>query len=637
MSGSFAEPEGALLRNDVGDVGIGGPKRSGFIWRRLVLVTLGLAMAGFGCQKAVDTPAAPISAPTKTATAATPPLLEDATDKLGLNFVHDVGPVGSYFMPESVGSGAAIFDFDGDGRMDVFLLQNAGTNSNSRHQLFHQKSDGRFRDVSAASGLDLPGLGMGVAIGDVDNDGKPDVFITEYDGVRLFRNTGGGKFAEITREAGITNSHWGTSAAFFDYDRDGWLDLIVVNYVDYSPTTKCQDPQGKPAYCGPSGFPGTVSRLFHNLGARGGGIRFEDVTVESGLGKLPGPGLGVVSIDANGDHWPDLLIANDGQVNWLLINQAGPSGRRTFTEEAAKRGIAYNEMGVVQANMGIALGDADGDGLFDILVTHLSTETHVLWKQGPRGFFQDRTAPSRVAASAWRGTGFGTVFSDLNNDGAPDLLVVNGGIKRLTIDPAPLGNANSDPFWKGYQQRSQIFTNDGKGIFTDVSEANLAFTGTAAVARGLAVADLDNDGGPDVIVTRIAAPARLYRNIAPRGHWLTVRVVEPALGGRDAYGAEITVTAGGRRQTVWVNPSQSYLCSNDPRAHFGLGSVTQVESIHVIWPDGTEEQFPGGPADQFITLRKGSGQQGIAQRSQISNWKLEIGTAPRVHETQTPR
>jgi len=327
--------------------------------------------------------------------------------------------------------------------------------------------------------------------------------------------------------------------------------------------------------------------------------------MRAGLGKLAGPGLGVVCGDANGDRWPDVLIANDGHVNWLLMNQHDG----TFTEEAATRGIAYNEMGVVQANMGIALGDANGDGLFDILVTHLSTETHALWQQGPRGQFQDRTALSHVAASTWRGTGFGTTLSDLNNDGAQDLVVVNGGIKRIAIDPAPHGKANSDPFWNGFEQRNQIFSNDGTGVFTDRSADNLAFTGTAAVSRGLAMGDLDNDGGTDLVVTRIAASVKVYGNIAPRGHWLTLRVIDPALGGRDAYGAEVTIAVAGRRQTIWVNPSRSYLCSNDPRAHFGLGAANRVEAISVIWPDGNEEQFAGIAADQIVTLRKGSGQK----------------------------
>jgi enediyne biosynthesis protein E4 len=573
------------------------------------------ALTGTGCDrnsKIAPLPTSPTDGTSPSPTvpsAAQQEWLEDATDKLALRFTHEVGKVGTYFMPESLGSGGAIFDFDNDGRMDVFLLQNAGTNTNARHQLFHQESNGSFLNVSSGSGLDLQGLGMGVAVGDVDNDGKPDLCITEHDGVRLFLNLGGGRFRNITRDAGLDNPHWGMSAVFLDYDRDGWLDLFIVNYVDYSPSMKCSDAKGRPEYCGPSGFPGTASTLFRNLGAHGGGIRFENATVTAGLSKLTGPGLGVACADANGDHWPDLLITNDGHVNWLLINQRNG----TFTDEAARRGIAYNEMGVVQANMGIALGDADGDGLFDVVVTHLSTETHVLWKQGPRGFFQDRTAPARVAASTWRGTGFGTVFSDLNNDGAPDLIVVNGGIKRLPSEPAPHGKANADPFWNGYEQRSQLFVNDGHGGFNDHSEANPAFSGTSAVARGLLVGDLDNDGGPDLIVTRIAAPARVYRNIAPRGHWLGVRVLEPTLGNRDAYGAEVTITVAGHRQTAWVNPSQSYLCSNDPRAHFGLGAATRVEQIHVLWPDGSEEHFAGTAGDRYITLRKGSGQPPAAK------------------------
>jgi hypothetical protein len=520
-----------------------------------------------------------------------------------LAFTHDVGPVRNYFMPESLGSGVAIFDIDSDGRMDVFLLQNAGTNSASRHQLFHQEPDGRLRDVSNGSGLDLPGWGMGVAVGDIDNDGRPDVFISEYDRVQLFRNRGEGRFTEITREAGLDDPDWAMSAAFLDSDRDGWLDLIAVNYVRYAPSMKCSDARGKQEFCGPSGFPGSIPRLYHNLGLRDGAVRFEDVTLKAGLGKLAQPGLGVVCADFTGDRWPDVLVGNDGQVNWLLINKRDG----TFTEEGAVRGIAYNEMGATQANMGIAFGDVDGDNLFDIFITHLNTETHALWKQGPRGYFQDCTKRSRAAESAWRGTGFGAVLADINNDSAPDLLVVNGSIKRFPVVSAPLGRANADPFWHEYQQRAQVFSNDGEGTFTDISEANLAFTGTAAVARGLAVGDLNNDGGLDVVVSRIAAPARVYRNIAARGHWLIVRVVEPSLGGRDAYGAEVTVEAGGRKRTAWVIPSQSYLCSNDPRAHFGLGSSKQFDSINVVWPDGTEEQFPGAAADQIITLAKGSG------------------------------
>jgi hypothetical protein len=531
--------------------------------------------------------------------------LEDVTEGTGVRFLHEVGEVGTYFMPESLGSGVAIFDFDADGRMDLFFLQNAGNESNAGHRLFRQDSDRGFRDVSSGSGLDLPGRGMGVATGDINNDGLPDVLITEYDRVRLFENTGEGRFREITGEAGIANPHWGMSAAFFDYDRDGWLDLVVVNYVNYSPSNRCHDPQGRQTYCGPSGFPGTAPRLFHNLGGLGEGLRFEDVTAAAGLGQLSAPGLGVVCADVNGDRWIDLLIANDGHVNWLLINQRDG----TFSEEAARRGIAYNEMGAVQANMGIALGDANGDGLFDVLVTHLHNETHVLWKQGPPGLFQDCTTASRITASDWRGTGFGAVFADLDNSGTPDLALVNGAIRRAPVEPAPHGKANRDPFWDGFEQRSQVFANDGTGTFRDVSAENLAFSGTAAVARGLAVGDLDDDGGTDLVVTRIAAEARVYRNVARRGHWLIVRVIEPEYGGRDAYGAQVSIVAGEMRRTSWVNPSQSYLCSNDPRAHFGLGPVSRVDRIHVIWPDGSEEQYDGVDADRVITLARGDGQQ----------------------------
>jgi hypothetical protein len=262
-------------------------------------------------------------------------------------------------------------------------------------------------------------------------------------------------------------------------------------------------------------------------------------------------------------------------------------------------------MGRAQGNMGIALGDVDGHGLFDVFVTHLPDETNTLWRQGPRGMFRDQTAGTELARPRWRGTGFGTVLADFDHDGALDVAVANGAV---VARKQPVPGTGLDPFWSQYAERNQLFSNDGRGQFRDVSELNRPFCGTAAVFRGLACGDLNNDGALDLLVTAIAGPARLYRNVAPkRGHWLLVRAIDPALK-RDAYGAEITVHAEGRSWMRWINPGYSYLCSNDARAHFGLGPAEQVERIQVIWPDGTEESFPGKDADQIVVLRKGEGQ-----------------------------
>jgi hypothetical protein len=511
-------------------------------------------------------------------------------------------------MPQSVGSGAALFDLDNDGRLDIYLIQNGGPESKSTNRLFRQLPDGRFQDVSAGSGLDVAGYGMGVAVGDVNNDGWPDVLVTEYGRVRLFINNGNGTFTDVTKEAGLDNPHWGTSACFLDYDRDGWLDLVVANYVVYSPTRPCSDQAGRPDFCGPAPFPGTIARLFRNRGRIFGSkaVRFEDVTLKSGIGRLAGPGLGVVCADFNGDHWPDIFIANDGKPNHLWINQHDG----TFKEEALLRGLAYNGLGQAQANMGIAVGDVDGDGLFDVFVPHLPEEMHVLWKQGPAGQFHDQTAAAGLATPGWRSTGFGTVFGDFDLDGALDLALANGSVKHAARAP----RSTNDSFWSQFNERNQMFAGDGTGRFHDISQQNEPFCGQAAVSRGLACGDIRNDGTLDLLITSIAGPARLFRNIAPRrGHWLVVRAVDPAVGGRDAYGAEITVHAGTRKWLRLVNPGYSYLCSNDPRAHFGLGSAGQVDAIHVVWPDGFEEDFAGRAADQAIVLRKGAGKPGLSR------------------------
>jgi hypothetical protein len=526
-----------------------------------------------------------------------PPWFEDVTNKVGLDFVHDAGVSGKYLMPEVVGSGGALFDCDGDGRLDIYLVNNGGPKGRP-NQLYRQQPDGTFENISKGSGLDFVDFCMGVAIGDVDNDGRPDVLVTSYGGVRLFRNEGGGRFRDVTQQAGLENPAWGTSAAFLDYDRDGRLDLVVVNYVDYDPSHPCTSPSGKPDYCAPKTFSGRVSRLFHNVSGPKEGIRFEDTTLRSGLGRLPGPGRGVCCADFDGDGWIDIFIANDGKPNHLWINRKDG----TFKEEAVDRGLAFNGMGEARGNMGIALGDVNGDGLLDVFVTQLTGESPGLWLQGPRGLYRDRVPASGLLKAAWQGTGFGTVLADFDQDGALDLAVVNGRVVRAGDGEPALG-----PHWGPYAQRNQVFAGDGRGQFTDVSQRERPFCGTANVGRGLAWGDVDGDGAVDLLVTTAGGRARLYRNrAADRGHWLLVRALLPALR-RDAYGAEVVVRAGKRSWQRLINPGDSYLCSSDSRAHFGLGSAARVDGIEVRWPDGSREAFDGGPADRSLVLRQGEG------------------------------
>ncbi len=535
-----------------------------------------------------------------------PALFADVTEKSRLAFRQQAGG-DPYFVPRSIGSGAAFFDFDNDGRLDVYLIQNAGPGTGVKNQLFRQHDDHTFENISEGSGLDIDGFGMGVAAGDVNNDGRVDVLVTEYGGIRLFLNQTTGsevRFTDVTDRADVDNPLWSTSASFFDYDRDGWLDLVVVNYLDYDPSRRCTDAGGRLDFCGPNSFAPIVARLFHNRGSKTESAlpSFEDVTVSSGLATRPGAGLGVVCADFDGDHWQDIFIANDGVPNTLWINQKDG----TFAEKGGQLGVAYNVVGEAEADMGIACGDVNADGTLDIFVTHRASETHTLWLKHASGIFFDETANSGITKTAWRGTGFGTALSDFDNDKDLDLAIVNGRVLRHA-GPLPETSADLDQFWRPYAQRDQILINDGTGQYEDLSGSNPDFSRLAAVSRGLACGDFDNDGKLDLLVTSIDGPARLFRNVAQgAGHWLIVRAFDPKLR-RDAYGAHLQVTVGQQILERDVNPGYSFLASNDPRSHFGLGEVERYNRLLVIWPDGVREEFGGGEADRVIQVNRGEG------------------------------
>lgn len=562
------------------------------------------------------------------------PGLTDITDAAGLHFQHVVGPLGTYFMPESIGAGGGVFDFNGDGLLDIYLV-NCGRSPNAvgefppgtrtENRLWLQTANGTFTDATAASGLGDRGYGSGCAIGDVDNDGRPDVYLTNYGPDRLYRNNGDGTFRDVTDSAGLHNDDWATAAAFVDYNRDGWLDLVVVNYTadpKYGHSVACGFMEGMVSYCGPHKFEPTVDRLFRNEGLHPDDegrpvVRFTDVTESAGLAAAPTYGFGVVCADFNRDHWPDLFIANDMAENRLWMNQHDG----TFREEAVPRGVAVNGKGQAEAGMGVVVGDVNGDAALDLIVTHLSLETTTLYVNDGYGSFVDATDAAGVGRPTFLHTGWGAALVDLNHDGHLDLPLVHGlvvpchsGFPYHGEDQFQVRHdviEDPEAFWADYADLNLLLMNTGRGAFRDASPEAGDFATAIGSGRSLITGDVDNDGDADLLVTNCGGRARLYRNDMPKqGHWLMVRVMDPKLR-RDAYGAEITVTAGGRTFHAVANPSSSYLASNDVRVHFGLGEVDHYDEIVIHWPDGpvaeAAEAFGGGRADRHLLLQRGLG------------------------------
>ena len=552
----------------------------------------------------------------------------DRAEAAGIDFVHFNGASGELYISETLSPGAALFDFDDDGDLDVYLVQGRLLGSGGAadpapvppegrppgDRLYRNDlvvhADGtrtlRFIDVTEGSGLGGGAYGMGVAAGDVDNDGRVDLYRTALGPNQLFRNDGDGTFIDVTDESGAGDSRWSVSASFVDFDRDGWLDLYVGNYLDHrlgAPQPECFTRNGERDYCGPSAWAPVPDRLYRN---RGDGT-FVDVTGTAGVARELGPALGVAAFDADGDGWTDVYVANDGEPNQLWINQ----GDGTFTNGALLAGAALNDSGRTEGSMGVDAGDFDGDGDDDLFMTHLTRETNTLYVNDGLGLFEDRTATIGLGAPSLAYTGFGTAWLDFDNDGWLDLLAVNGAVQASHQRFAMRGRGSSaragEPL--PLDQPNQLFRNLGNGRFDDVTGRAGAVFELSEVSRGAAFGDVDNDGDVDVLVANNDGRARLLINeVGHRNRWIGLRLVGGP-GRRDMPGARVGVFRDDG-PPLWrrARADGSYASANDPRVLVGLGQAAAVRRVRVVWPSGREEDWTDLAVDRWLTLEQGSGE-----------------------------
>ncbi len=539
----------------------------------------------------------------------------DAAAAAGVDFRHANGMIGQRWLAEVMGPGAAVLDFDGDGKLDLWLVQGGPLAKRGRalptDRLYRNTSANgelRFEDVTATAGVAATEYGMGIATGDFDNDGDLDVFLANYGPNQLFENLGGGRFRDRSARSGLAAAReWAVSASFADFDGDGWLDLYVANYVDFTFENHkvCRDLASRPSYCSPESYQPVSDRLYRNLGDG----RFEDVSAAAGVAGSFGGGLGVVADDFDGDGETDFYVANDPVDNLLWLND----GAGRFANRALLRGVAVNGDGDAEASMGVAGEDFDNDGDVDLFITHLVAETNTLYVNEGGGFFADHSNRAGVALSSVHATGFGTAWFDADNDGDLDLFSANGAVTELAeqrgVEPHPL------------RQRDQLWLNDGGGRYREVLDGGPAFA-LRDVGRGAAFGDLDNDGDMDIVVANNNGRTRIYRNDSPAAHWLGVELVGAKSGGAGAIvrigpcaggPAQASAAAGGagdsgpdcRRRRVRTDGS--YASANDRRILFGLGGDGSAQPVLVRWPDGHTERYGPLETGRYHRLRRHAG------------------------------